>query len=119
VLEFVVVEVGSAQRHHQVAQTDQRRVRVGEKADDHVAVEYRHRGLISVLISHKKALVVKKRVKKTYQYAVLEILCWAPVEHASRVILHLRLLKVKVLGLVVSDAHGHLVVVLAVLVVTV
>lgn len=53
----------------------------------------------------------------TDQYAVLEILCRTPVEHASRVVLHLRLLEVKVLGLVVGYAHLH-VVVLAVRVLT-
>lgn len=80
------MKIGSSQRHDEVSQSDEGRVRIGEQADDHVTVEHRHRGLVAI------------------QYAVFEISGWAPVEHARRVVFHLRLLEVEVLGLVVGDA---------------
>lgn len=80
------MEIGSSQRHDEVSQPDEGRVRVGEQADDDVAVEHRHGRLVAI------------------QYAVFEIAGGAPVEHARRVVLHLRLLEVEVLGLVVGDA---------------
>lgn len=48
-LELVVVEVGGAQRHDQVAEPDERGVGVREEAHHHVAVEHRHGGLVAVL----------------------------------------------------------------------
>ena len=49
VLELVVVEVGSSERHDEVAQPNERRVRVGEQTDHHVAVQHSHRRLVPVL----------------------------------------------------------------------
>ena len=49
VLELVVVEVGSSERHDEVAQPDERRVRVGEQTDHHVSVQHSHRRLVPVL----------------------------------------------------------------------
>ena len=80
------MEIGSSQRHHEVSQSDEGRVRIGEQADDDVAVKYRHGCLIAI------------------QYAVFEIPGRTPVEHARRVVLHLRLLEVEVLRLVVGYA---------------
>ena len=81
VLELVVVEVGCPEGHDEVPEADEGAVRVGEEADDHVAVEDRHGRLVAV------------------QDAVLDGARRRPVEHARRVVLHLRLLEVKVLGL--------------------
>ena len=72
--DFVVPEW-----HDQIAQANERRIRVGKEADDDVAVEHCHRRLVPV------------------QNAVLNGPCRTPVEHARAVVLHLRLLKVKVL----------------------
>lgn len=48
-LQLVVMEVGGPQRHDQIAQSDQRRVRVGKEADDDVTVQHRHGRLIAIL----------------------------------------------------------------------
>ena len=102
-LQLVVVEVGGPERHDEVPEQqlimtneliarsstgsrcapepDEGAVRVGEEADDDVAVEDGHGGLVAV------------------QDAVLDGARRRPVEHARRVVLHLRLLEVKVLGL--------------------
>ena len=45
------------------------------------------------------------RFKVYHQYAILDCTRRGPVEHASAVVLHLSLLKVKVLRLVVSDPN--------------
>ena len=42
---------------------------------------------------------------KSHQYAVLYTACRGPVEHAGAVVLHLSLLKVKVLRLVVCNPN--------------
>ena len=60
---------------------------LSKQADDDVAVEDGHGGLVAV------------------QDAVLDGPRRRPVEHARRVVLHLRLLEVKVLRLVVRDAN--------------
>ncbi len=49
VLQLVVVEIGRSQRHHKVAESDERGIGVGEQADDHVAVQHGHGRLVAVL----------------------------------------------------------------------
>ena len=51
---------------------------------------------------------------KSHQYAILYASSWGPVEHASAVVLHLSLLKVKVLCLVVGNPNLKLPVLLLV-----
>ena len=51
---------------------------------------------------------------KSHQYAVLYAACRGPVEHASAVVFHLSLLKVKVLRLVVGNSNLQLAVFLLV-----
>ena len=48
-LQLVREEVAGAQRHHEVTEADQRRVGVGEEADDDVAREVQGRRLLTVL----------------------------------------------------------------------
>ena len=43
------MEVGGSERHHQVPQTYQGGVRVSKQADNHMAVEDSHGGLVTVL----------------------------------------------------------------------
>ena len=47
--ELIVVEVTRSERHDEVAQADQRRVRVGKQAHHHVVAEYLHGRLLSFL----------------------------------------------------------------------
>ena len=54
VFELVIVEVGGAERHHQVPQPDQGGVGVSEKADHNMAIKDSHGGLVTVL--HKQML---------------------------------------------------------------
>ena len=49
VLQLVVVEVGGSEGHYEVPEADKRTLGVGEEADDHVAVEDAHGGLVPVL----------------------------------------------------------------------
>ena len=49
VLQFVVVEVGGSERHHEVAEANERTVGVSEQTDNDVAVEDSHGGLVTVL----------------------------------------------------------------------
>ena len=51
---------------------------------------------------------------KSHQYAVLYTACRGPVEHAGAVVLHLSLLKVKVLCLVVCNPNFKLAILLLV-----
>ncbi len=39
-LELMILEVGGAQRHHQVSYTDARPVRLSKNADHHVAIQH-------------------------------------------------------------------------------
>ena len=48
-LQLVVVEVGGSEGHHEVPEANERTLGVGEEADDHVAVEDGHGGLVPVL----------------------------------------------------------------------
>ena len=48
-LQLVVVEVGGPERHHEVTEADERTVMVSEEADNHVAIEDSHGGLVTVL----------------------------------------------------------------------
>ena len=54
VLELAEVVVASAQRHDKVAQPDQRRLGLGEQADDHVVTQHRLRRLITVLTTQRR-----------------------------------------------------------------
>ena len=49
VFQLVVVEVGGSQRHHEVAEPDERTVGVSEQADNHVAIEDSHGRLVTIL----------------------------------------------------------------------
>ena len=49
VLQFAVLVVASTQRHDEVAQSDQRRLGLGEQADYDVVAQHRLRSLIAVL----------------------------------------------------------------------
>lgn len=45
--------------------------------------------------------------KRMYQYAIFEILCGPPMEHARAVVLHFSLFKVEIFRLVVRQADGE------------
>ena len=45
-LQLVVVEVGGSQRHHEVAEPDERTVGVCEQTDNHVTIEDSHGRLV-------------------------------------------------------------------------
>src|SRR6218665_314953 len=49
VLEFIELEVAGGEWHDEVAQSDDRRMRIGKQADDHVIAQHRHRRLLSCL----------------------------------------------------------------------
>ena len=49
--ELVIVEVGGAERHHQVPQPDHGALEVSEQADYNVAIEDRH-GSLSMSAHH-------------------------------------------------------------------
>ena len=49
VLEFAVLVVAGTQRHDEVAQTDQRRLGLGEQTDHDVVAHHRLRRLVTVL----------------------------------------------------------------------
>ena len=49
VLQFVVVEVGGSERHHEVAEANERTVGVSEQTDNDVTVEDSHGSLVTVL----------------------------------------------------------------------
>ena len=49
VLQFAVVVVTGAQWHNEVAQSDQRRLCLGEQADYHVVAQHGLRRLVAVL----------------------------------------------------------------------
>ena len=100
--ELVVVEVGRPEGHHQVPQANQGAVRVCKEANHHMAIQDGHRCLVPVL---RIESCIKIRFKISHQYAILDCTRRGPVEHASAVILHLSLLKVKVLRLVVGDPN--------------
>ena len=100
--ELVVVEVGRPEGHHQVPQTNQGAVRVCKEANHHMAIQDGHRCLVPVL---RIESCIKIRFKISHQYAILDCTRRGPVEHASAVVLHLSLLKVKVLRLVVGDPN--------------
>jgi len=68
VFQFVVVEVAGSQRHDEVAQTDQRRVRVGEQTDDHVVAQHGHCRLFPCL--HRNA--TRRDVKHCSQHTLSE-----------------------------------------------
>ena len=53
VFELVLLEVAGSERHDEVAQADERRVSVGEEADDHVVTQHRHGRLLARLHSKK------------------------------------------------------------------
>ena len=48
-LQLVVVEVGGSQRHHEVAEPDERTVVVCEQTDNHVTIEDCHGRLVAIL----------------------------------------------------------------------
>ena len=48
-LQLVVVEVGGSQRHHEVAEPDERTVGVSEQTDNHVTIEDSHGRLVTIL----------------------------------------------------------------------
>ena len=48
-LQLVVVEVGGSQRHHEVAEPNQRTVGVCEQTDNHVTIEDSHGRLVAIL----------------------------------------------------------------------
>ena len=123
--ELVVVEVGRPEGHHQVPQTNQGAVVVCKEANHYMSVKDSHGCLIPILRrrvfsrltsvpflicpheSHIKAGLesVDKEMYKSHQYAILYASSWGPVEHASAVVLHLSLLKVKVFCLVVGNPN--------------
>ena len=47
--QLVVVEVGGSQRHHEVAEPDERTVGVCEQTDNHVTIEDSHGRLVPIL----------------------------------------------------------------------
>ena len=47
--QLVVVEVGGSQRHHEVAESDERTVGVCEQTDNHVTIEDSHGRLVTIL----------------------------------------------------------------------
>ena len=69
--ELIVVEVTRSKRHDEVAQADQRGVRIGKQAHHHVVAEYLHGRLLSLL-----------RIKKTFRGKILsgQLLTWHPVK---------------------------------------
>lgn len=89
--ELVVMKVRSSERHHKISKTNQGRIWIREKADHHMSIEHGHSRLIPV------------------QDALLEGFGWAPVKHPRGIVFHFCLFKVKVFGLVVSNAHLDLV----------
>ena len=90
--QLVVVEVGGSQRHHEVAESDERTVGVCEQTDNHVTIEDSHGRLVPV------------------QDTVIYRSGGRPVEHPRTVVLHLSGHEVKVPGLVVSDPNIELVI---------
>lgn len=114
-LQLVVMEVGGPQRHDQIAQSDQRRVRVGKEADDDVTVQHRHGRLIAILNENSKeykntsltiaAIIVNLfQLRHKYQYAIFQGASWRPVKHSRRIVFHFRLFEIEIAGLVVGDA---------------
>ena len=49
VFQLVVVEVGGSQRHHEVAEPDERTVGVSKQTDNHVTIEDSHGRLVTIL----------------------------------------------------------------------
>ena len=68
-----------------------------------MAIQSGHGCLVAVLTIDK--CIRLDTINFYHQYAILDGACRSPVEHASAVVLHLSLLKVKVLGLVVCNPN--------------
>ena len=88
------MKVGGSKRHHQVPQTYQGGVRVSKQADNHMAIEDSHGGLVTVL--RGKCHHYHRECESADQDAILYGPSRDPVEHARAVILHLCLDEIKV-----------------------
>ena len=59
-LEFMIVEVRSSERHHQVPQTNQRRIRISKETHHNMTIEHCHCCLVSVLEYKMKHEICEK-----------------------------------------------------------
>ena len=70
-LQLVVVEVGGSQRHHEVAEPDERTVVVCEQTDNHVTIEDSHGRLVTILQEHDQLLTDSLRLYSSPGYSPL------------------------------------------------
>ena len=116
-LELVIVKIRGSERHDQISQSDQRRVGISKETNDYVTIQHRHGSLITILKRQSDGISRGGEEKELsnfffyflfppyilYQYAIFQGAGGRPVEHASRVVLHLRLFKIEIAGLIVRD----------------